>query len=72
MFAPESVGELEAAGKKLYETGKGIVEGRDPADILNILQLAALTEKCRDEIKADTDKALGLLLGTAMVMHGKS
>lgn len=72
MFTQESIAELEAAGVQLHSTAKGIVEGRDSSDLINMLQLAQLTDKCRDEIKADPDKALGLLLGTALVSHGKS
>lgn len=72
MFTEESLKQLEAAGEALYSTGKGIVEGRDSSDIAALFSAAMLTKECLDEIRADTDKALSYLLGSALRKHGAS
>lgn len=72
MFTQESLGQLEAAGEGIYTTIKGIAEGRDFSDITNALTAVALTQECLDEIRADNDKAVGYMLGSALRAHGSS
>lgn len=72
MFTSESLAQLEAAGEGIYRTIKGIAEGRDVSDITNALTAVALTQQCVDEIRADPDKAVGYMLGSALRTHGAS
>lgn len=72
MFTQESLNQLEAAGIGVYRTIKGIADGRDSSDIMSVLAAVTLTRECIDEIKADTDKAVSYMLGSALRAHGGS
>jgi hypothetical protein len=72
MFSSESLAQLEAAGVQIHKTVKGIAAGRDMSDITNALTAVALTQECTDEIKADNDKAVSYMLGSALRAHGAS
>jgi len=72
MFTQESLTQLEDAGVGFHKLIKGIAAGRDRADITNLFNQVALTEACVDEIKADNDKAVSYILGSALRAHGAS